>query len=148
MGLKITQETVDAFTVYCHELIEQQADEECKGAWLSITGCDIFTEKWEFHADNYKPDNTYNIHELFELVADKLSIEEHGYDEFFITKLVPTPVLLTEPEAKKIWLALANYGDNMDAGPARNNIKALMEKIAVSGNVTTQEKIDWSWLQY
>lgn len=88
MAKKIPEKIKKAWASFCKERLvidsEGMADEDADGSF-SIECLDFLgdTEKWEFHASNHNPNDTYDFYELF-WSAKGYCVEEHGYDDFYV----------------------------------------------------------------
>ena len=91
MAKPITQEQKDEFRAFCEEAVTE-SEHGC--GYFSLCAVPLFDEEtedgtnlWECHAQNYDPDNTHDIFELFGEVADEFRIERDGYEDFFVSRV-------------------------------------------------------------
>ena len=85
MAKPIPDEIKQQFLAFCRERYED-GGEFSTFCFEPLSGEDEDGDPlWEFHAANYAPDS-HDIYELFESVQPEFVIEEHGHDDFVITK--------------------------------------------------------------
>lgn len=90
MAKPITDEQREEFRTFCAECVDE--DEDGCG-YFSLCGVPLFEETlddgtnlWECHAQNYDPDETHDILELFGMMADEFLIEQDGYEDFYVSR--------------------------------------------------------------